>query len=95
MMNTLLESRPQKKRSTGGTLFSVFFHTGLVLFAVFATARAGVTKDDPDKAVKVNFVKTAEPPKPFMPSDDEEVEVSFSDGKTKRLSATISGLKKL
>jgi protein TonB len=64
MMNTLLESRPQKKRSSGGTIFSVVFHTGLVLFAVFATARAGVTKDDPDKAVKVNFVKTAEPPKP-------------------------------
>jgi DNA helicase-2/ATP-dependent DNA helicase PcrA len=27
--------------------------------------------------------------------DDEEVEVSFDDGKTKRLSATISGLKKV
>jgi protein TonB len=35
-----------------------------VLFAVFATARAGVTKDDAPKATKVNFVKTAEPPKP-------------------------------
>ncbi len=64
MMNTLLESRPQKKRSSGGTIFSVVFHTGLVLFAVFATARAGVTKDDAPKATKVNFVKTAEPPKP-------------------------------
>ena len=64
MMNTLLESRPQKKRSTGGTVFSIVFHTGIVLFAVFATARAGVTKDDADKPVKVNFVKTAEPPKP-------------------------------
>jgi protein TonB len=64
MMNTLLESRPQKKRSTGGTIFSVGFHTAVVLFAVFATARAGVVKDDAPKAVKVNFVKTAEPPKP-------------------------------
>jgi hypothetical protein len=27
--------------------------------------------------------------------DDEEVEVTFDDGKTKRLSATISGLKKI
>ena len=61
MMNTLLESRPQKKRSTGGTIFSVVFHTGIVLFAVFATARAGVTKNDEPKTTKVNFVKTAEP----------------------------------
>ncbi len=65
MMNTLLESRPQKKRSTGGTIFSVVLHTGIVLFAVFATARAGVVKDDAPKSVKVNFVKTAEPPKPI------------------------------
>lgn len=64
MMNTLLESRPQKKRSTGGTVFSVGLHTAIVLFAVFATARAGVVKDDEPKSVKVNFVKTAEPPKP-------------------------------
>jgi len=64
MMNTLLESRPQKKRSTGGTIFSIAFHTGIVLFAVFATARAGVVKDEQPKAVKVNFVKTAEVPKP-------------------------------
>lgn len=64
MMNTLLESRPQKKRSTGGAIFSIVFHTGIVLFAVFATARAGVVKDDEPKAVRVNFIKTAEPPKP-------------------------------
>jgi protein TonB len=64
MMNTLLESRPQKKRSAGGTIFSVVFHTGIVLVAVFATARAGVVKDNEAKTQKVNFVKTAEPPKP-------------------------------
>ena len=64
MMNTLLESRPQKKRSTGGTIFSIAFHTGIVLVAVFATARAGVVKDDEPKAVKVNFVKPPEPAKP-------------------------------
>ena len=66
MMNTLLESRPQKKRSTGGTIFSIALHTGIVLFAVFATARAGVVKDDEPKTTKVNFVKppAPEPPKP-------------------------------
>jgi len=64
MMNTLLESRPRKKRATGGTVFSVIFHSAIVLFAVFATARASVVKDDTPIAQKVNFVKTAEPPKP-------------------------------
>ena len=64
MMNTLLESRPRKKRSAGGTVFSVVFHSAIVLFAVFATARAGVVKDDEPKAVTVKWVKTAEPPRP-------------------------------
>ncbi len=64
MMNTLLESRPRKERNSGSTIFSVVFHSAIVLFAVFATARAGVAKDDKPKEVKVNFVKTAEQPKP-------------------------------
>ena len=64
MMNTLLESRPQKKRSTGGTVFSVVFHSAIVLFAVFATARAGVVRDNEPREQKAIFVKTAEPPKP-------------------------------
>ncbi|MEP6509415.1 MAG: TonB family protein [Gemmatimonadales bacterium] len=64
MMNTLLESRPQKKRSAGGTVFSVVFHSAIVLFAVFATARAGVVKDNSPKTVTVKFFKTPEPPTP-------------------------------
>ncbi len=64
MMTTLLESRPQQQRTTGGTIFSVVFHSAIVVVAVFATARAGVVKDDKPVAQKVNFVKTAEPPKP-------------------------------
>jgi protein TonB len=61
MMNTLLESRPQKKRAAGGTVFSVIFHASIVLLAVFATARAGVTKTEQPVVQKVNFIKTAEP----------------------------------
>jgi len=64
MMNTLLESRPRKTRSTGGTVFSVVFHSAIVLFAVFATARASVVKDNEPKEVKVSFLRTAEQPKP-------------------------------
>ena len=45
MMNTLLESKPRKKRSAGGTIFSVGLHSAIIFFAVFATARAGVADD--------------------------------------------------
>jgi len=62
MMNTLLESKPRKQRMTGGTLASVVFHSMLVLFAVYATARAGVPEVNEKREQKVNFVKTAEPP---------------------------------
>lgn len=64
MMNTLLESKPRRSRSSGGTIFSVVFHSAIVLFAVFATARAGEPEEDEDRQQKVNFVrmKKAEPP---------------------------------
>jgi periplasmic protein TonB len=64
MMNTLFESRPRKQRAAGGTIFSVVIHLGIVLLAVFATARAGVPEDTTNPAQKVNFVrvKKAEPP---------------------------------
>lgn len=64
MMNTLLESKPRKQRSTGGTIFSVFFHSAILFFAIFATARAGVARDDKDVEQKVHFVKMkkADPP---------------------------------
>jgi protein TonB len=66
MMNTLLESKPRKQRSTGGTIFSVAFHSALIFFAVFATARAGVPEDRENREEKVNFVrmKKEEPPPP-------------------------------
>lgn len=68
MMNTLLESRPRKQKSTGGTIFSVLFHSALLFFAVFATARAGVREDNEKREQKVSFVKMkkAEPPPPVV-----------------------------
>lgn len=64
MMNTLLESKPRKQRSAGVTIFSVIFHSAIVLLAVFATARAGVTDEHENRQQKVSFVKMkkAEPP---------------------------------
>lgn len=68
MMNTLLESKPRKQRTAGGTILSVALHLAVVLFAVFATARAGVPKTDEDPQQKVNFVrmKKAEVPPPAI-----------------------------
>ena len=66
MMNTLLESKPRKQRSTGGTIFSVAFHSAVIFFAIFATARASVPEDTEKREQKVNFVrmKKDEPPPP-------------------------------
>ncbi len=70
MMNNLFESKPRKQRMTGGTLASVVFHSMLVLFAVYATARAGVPEINEKREQKVNFVKTAEPPPPEVKKDE-------------------------
>jgi protein TonB len=66
MMTTLLESKPHRQKSTGGTIFSVVFHSAIILFAVYATAQAGVDKDNEKREQKVNFVtmKKKEPPPP-------------------------------
>jgi TonB family protein len=73
MMNTLLESKPRKKRSAGGTIFSVVLHSGIIFFAVFATARAGVPDDNETREQKVNFVrmKKSEPPPPVEKKKEE------------------------
>jgi periplasmic protein TonB len=63
----LLESKPEnKKRSPGGTIFSIVLHLTILFLAVFATARAGVRKADKPRETKVSFVavKKDEPPPP-------------------------------
>lgn len=67
MFNQLLESRPRRQKMAGGTLFSIVFHTVVVVLAVIATANAGINKDK-NKAEKINFVEMKkEPPKPKEP----------------------------
>ncbi len=64
MFNQLIESRPNKQKMAGGTLFSIIFHGGLIAAAVIVTARAGIA-DDKTKNEKVQFVEIKkEPPKP-------------------------------
>jgi protein TonB len=63
----LLESKPEnKKRSPGGTIFSIVLHLTILFLAVFATARAGVRKAEKPRDTKVSFVavKKDEPPPP-------------------------------
>jgi periplasmic protein TonB len=65
MFNNLLESKAKKQRSTGGTIFSVILHTGIIAGAVYATAHATGEAEKP-KEEKVEFVemKKDEPPPP-------------------------------
>jgi protein TonB len=74
MMNTLLESKPRKERSVGGTIFSVGFHTAIVFFAVYATARAGIPEEREERAEKVTFVKQKAPEPPPVVEKQPEPE---------------------
>jgi protein TonB len=63
----LLESKPDaKKRSPGGTIFSIVLHLTILFLAIFATARAGARKAEKPRETKVSFVamKKDEPPPP-------------------------------
>ena len=67
MFNQLIESKPQKQKMAGGTLFSIIFHGTLIAVAVVLTARAGIA-DDKTKAEKIQFVEVKkEAPKPKEP----------------------------
>ena len=72
MFNTLLESKPKKQRSLGGSMFSLVLHAVLISAAVYATARAA-TEDDKPKEEKIEFVETKpEEPKPEEPKPEPE-----------------------
>ena len=63
----LLESKQDnKKRSPGGTIFSIVLHLTILFLAIFATARAGARKAEKTRETKVSFVavKKDEPPPP-------------------------------
>ena len=65
MFNNLLESKPKKQRSLGGTIFSLVLHVAVITLAVFGTAKAKQEFEKP-KEEKVDFaeVKPEEPPPP-------------------------------
>jgi periplasmic protein TonB len=65
MFSNLVESKPKKQRSMGGTIASFVLHAGLIAGAVWATQQAAVAFEKP-KQEKVDFVevKKDEPPPP-------------------------------
>jgi len=72
MLTTLLESKPQRQRWGGGTIFSVVFHSALLFFAIYATARAGIERDNEQREQKIAFVKVKkEPPPPEVKKKEE------------------------
>lgn len=65
MFNNLIESKRQKQRSLGSSIFSLVFHSALIMGAVYATAHATQEAEKP-KQEKIDFVemKKDEPPPP-------------------------------
>ena len=65
-MMHLIESQKtdKKRRSLGGTIFSVILHVAIIFLAVFATARAGTRKAERTRAEKVSFVAVKKEPPP-------------------------------
>jgi protein TonB len=76
MFNTLLESKPRRKRTVGGTVISVVAHTAIIIFAVYATANARIAEATKPKQEDLKFVEVKreepkpEPPKPEPPKPE-------------------------
>jgi membrane protein involved in colicin uptake len=64
MFNELIESKPKKQRSTGGTVFSIVLHVVIVGLLVYATAHAGqeLTKEKTEEVKFVDVPKDEPPP---------------------------------
>jgi len=66
MFNQLVESKPKKERSVGGTIFSIVFHAVIISAAVYGTLGAKEALEKP-KEEKIDFVEVEtkkEPPPP-------------------------------
>lgn len=73
MFKTLIESKPKKRRTVGGTLISVVFHTTIITLALYATANARIAEPEKPKQEDVKFVEMKkEEPKPKPPEQKPE-----------------------
>lgn len=77
MFNNLIESKPVKQRSVGGSIVSTLFHGLLIVLSVIATANAGA---EPEEEViqKIDFVEVNkdEPPPPDKEAPPPETVVA-------------------
>jgi protein TonB len=64
MFTNLIESKPQKTKSLGGTFASVAIHAILITLAVYVTAHAGEKIVEKNRQEDVVFAKAPEPPPP-------------------------------
>ena len=64
MLNNLLESKPQKQRTTGGLITSIVMHTVILVGAVYATLHATQKKEKREEKIDFVEVKKDEPPPP-------------------------------
>ena len=64
MLNNLLESKPQKQRSTGGAIMSGVLHVIIIALAVKATLNAGQKVEKAEQKIDFVEVKKDEPPPP-------------------------------
>jgi protein TonB len=69
MFDNLIESKAKRQRSTGGTLFSLVFHTAIIGAAVYGTLEAKQQLEKP-KAEKVEFVKMEKKNEPPPPKEE-------------------------
>jgi protein TonB len=69
MFDNLIESKAKRQRSTGGTLFSLVFHTAVIGAAVYGTLEAKQQLEKP-KAEKVEFVKMEKKNEPPPPKEE-------------------------
>ena len=69
MFDTLVESRPRRRRRPGGSLVSIAVHAGAVFALVVATAQAGVRIDDPPPSEQIYFPPAQRAALPPAPSD--------------------------
>lgn len=70
MFNNLLESKPQKPKTVGSSIFSLIFHTALIAVAVKATLQATQEKENVEEKVSFVEVKKDEPPPPKPPPQE-------------------------
>ena len=74
MFDQLLETKPKKQRSTGGTVISIILHTVLIAAAVVLTKKTADALEKP-KEEKVVLAETKKEPEPEKPKEQPKEQV--------------------